>query len=251
MNILVVEDKFNDMEYISSLLKEIAPDAKLFKAGDTKSALKHICQEKIDIAFIDVELPDESGFAFASKLREMKEYRLLNIVFVTGTNENPLKAHREYHCYDYIKKPYTKNIFKKIVTPLIEGINSCEAECDEITDTKSRIVFLKAGQEMYIVKTDDIFFAEITGREVTVHCTDKVIEGIRMKFEDFVRYINLDSFVRCHKSFAVNTEKIQEIISINYRLWEVGFGEAYQGDKKCLMSKVYRENVEKCLLQRI
>lgn len=250
MNILVVEDRYNDMEYICGLLKEIAPEAKLLKAGDAKTALGFVCDESIDLAFIDVELPDESGFAFASKLREMKEYQLLNIVFVTGTNENPLKAHREYHCYDFIKKPYTKSVFRKIVEPLIEGLDM-NSNSGEESDNKSKIVFLKAGQEMHIVKADDIVFAEISGRDVTVYCTEKVISGIRMKFEDFIKHVNVDTFVRCHKSYAVNTAKIVEIVDVNYRLWDIGFGDNYQGSKKCMTSKVYRENVERCLFQRI
>lgn len=248
MNILVVEDQFRDMEYICGILEELAPEAEITKAGDTASALMRLCSKPVDVAFIDIDLPDENGFRFASKLREMEEYRLLHIVFVTGTANNPLKAHREYHCYDYITKPYTKKAFAKIITPLLEGISKSNISRKKREPEESRIVFLKAGNEMHIVKAEDILFAEITGREISVILPYKTICGVRMKFEDFISHINSADFVRCHKSYAVSTSKIKSIITINYRLSEVNFGEIYSGDRKCLISKGYRDNVEKCLI---
>lgn len=103
LNVLIVEDNYDDMEYLCILLQQIRPETTLYKTGKAAKAPDIICRESIDLILLDVELPDMDGFSLAGRIRSMEGYELTPMVFVTASGADPLSAHKKYHCYDYIK----------------------------------------------------------------------------------------------------------------------------------------------------
>lgn len=244
LHILVVEDNYDDMEYVCTILKELEPEPTLYKAGKATKALDIVCTNPIDLALLDIELPDMSGFSLANRIRNMDEYGLLPLVFITGTDANPLAAHKRYHCYDYIRKPFTAKTFRKILEPLIKGLVRKKQNREESSEKREKVVLLETKEEMFVVKYRDILFAEISGRTITVHMRDRKISGIRMKLEDFIRYVASPDFQRCHKSYAVNVSAIDGLEKIDYRSWSISFQDDRRAEQdKCMVSRTYRDVV--------
>lgn len=151
-----------------------------------------------------------------------------------------------------------KKFFKKIISPLLEGINQQKETSSHTDRKKEKVILLETKEEMNIVKFDDILFAEINGRVITVFLTgNRSITGIRMRFEDFIRYVNSSDFIRCHKSYAVNVRKIETIRKIDYRSADIIFkddaadGEVpAAGKAKCIISKTYHDEVLEAVQSR-
>lgn len=241
-NILVVEDNYDDMEYVCALLQELKPQPVIYKTGKAAKALEMICASEIDLVLLDVELPDMNGFSLASRIRSMDKCSLLPLVFITGTDASPLTAHKRYHCYDYIKKPFTSKIFRQVIEPLIKGLLYQKQAGSDPVEKREKAVLLETRNEIFIVKYQDIFFAEISGRIITVHTRNKKIDGIKMKLEDFIQYMDAPDFLRCHKSYAVNVSAIEQLQKIDYRTWSVSFkDDLRETQEKCMVSKTYQD----------
>lgn len=250
-NILVVEDNYDDMEYICGMLKTLTPEPVIFKTGKAIKALDMICAKPIDLVLLDVELPDMNGFSLASRVRNMEEHALLPLVFITGTDASPLAAHKRYHCYDYIKKPFAAKTFRQIIEPLIQGLLRQKQTGQAPEQKREKAVLLETKEEIFIVKYQDIFFAEISGRTITVHTRDKKINGIKMRLEDFIQHMDAPDFLRCHKSYAVNTSTIDKMEKIDYRSWSIVFkDDQREKQDKCLVSKTYRDPILRIITNR-
>ncbi|WP_229775528.1 response regulator [Anaerosalibacter bizertensis] len=55
---------------------------------------------------LDIQLKDYSGFELAKEIRNIDNYKLTPIIFVTAIPTRELMAFKEIHCYDYIVKPF-------------------------------------------------------------------------------------------------------------------------------------------------
>lgn len=169
---------------------------------------------------------------------------MLPIVFITGTDANPLMAHRKYHCYDYIKKPFVRSTFNQVMEPLLKGLEKQKNRQAKSAPKKEKVVFLETKEEVFIVKYDEILFAEISGRTITVYLADRKVSGVRMKFDAFIKTVDSPDFLRCHKSYAVNIRNIDRIKKIDYRSWDVVFkGENQENRTKCMLSKTYKDHI--------
>ena len=69
-----------------------------------------------------------------------------------------------------------------------------------------------------------------------------------MKLTDFVGYVNSDSFLRCHRSYAVNADKISSLIQVSRRSWDIRFRDS--SDLKCQLSLTYHDIIEAYLRKK-
>lgn len=245
LEVLIVEDNYDDMEYISSLLQEIEPTLILHKTGNATKALEITYEKSFDLFLLDVELPDMDGFSLAGRIRDMEGHGLTPIVFVTASDADPLSAHKNYHCYDYIKKPFLQKDFNEIIGSLLTGIYQQKKSKQAQVQKKEKVILLETRNEMHLIKFDDILFAETNNRIITIYLTkNRSVTGIRMRFEDFIQYINSPDFIRCHKSYAVNVQNIYKISKIDYRSSDILFKDTdFSIEKRCIMSRTYQNDI--------
>lgn len=60
-----------------------------------------------DISLDNENLEDTKGFTLANYIRCIEQYKKTPLLFLTAIPDKCLEALSNYHCYDYIKKPYT------------------------------------------------------------------------------------------------------------------------------------------------
>jgi two-component SAPR family response regulator len=99
---IVVDDEttaLNRFERIASQDQRIGIDGKFLYAEDAVAFIK---KHPIDIAFLDIEMPEISGLELAEKLMEIDPY--IRVVFVTAYNQYALDAFRA-HAIGYLLKP--------------------------------------------------------------------------------------------------------------------------------------------------
>lgn len=234
VNILIVEDSNHDMDLYK---KAIIPqaDVNLFYSKSAEEALHVMRDNKIDIFFLDIELPGMSGFELAGKIRAVPAYSLTYIVFITGYSQNQLDAFKEFHCYDYIVKPFTAEEFASKLNTLIGQVAVVKKKTE-----RTKLATISALDGDYLVRSDDICFAESQRNSCTLHMTDKTqhFKGITLK--ELIQNVNEEYFLRCHKSYAVNVKKIFCIREVNYRLWSVSF---HDSDQTIDLSKSFYQGV--------
>lgn len=237
ITILMVEDSWQDRKIYSETLLGLS-QLELLYAETAEQALELLRENKIDLFFLDVELPGMDGFTLAEKIRNMTAYELTPILFITGYSKNPLDAFRQFHCYDFIVKPFSVDEFKEKVSELIEKLHRKQERNGTIL---RKLAAFETEWETAFLPIDEILFAQVRGRHCEIQTKKRILPLTGMTLQDVIEEVDDPFFVRCHKSFAVNVREIASIRKLNYRLYEISFD---QSERKIDMSKFFHGSVE-------
>ena len=109
MNILAVDDEYFSLELLKSALGEVAAGANLHPCQDVRSALQVARETRIDVAFLDIHMPEMTGVELAVELKNLNPK--VNIIFVTGYSEY-MKEGIDLRMSGYVMKPVTPEAVK-------------------------------------------------------------------------------------------------------------------------------------------
>lgn len=109
MNILAVDDEYFALELIKHALETVAGNSTLYFSRDVKSAIEIATQNKIDVAFLDIHMPEKNGIELARELKLINPK--INIIFATGFSEH-MKEGIDLRISGYILKPVTEEAVK-------------------------------------------------------------------------------------------------------------------------------------------
>src|ERR1700735_4248135 len=119
-------------------------------------ALEYLDREKVDLLFLDVEMPGANGFELLDRLT----YSPM-IILTTSKTEYAFNAF-QYHVNDYLKKPFTYKRFLEAIDKLqqqsAETVPALQNPASSQTDTE--FLFIKADDKLIKVRKDDILFLE-------------------------------------------------------------------------------------------
>jgi DNA-binding response OmpR family regulator len=106
LNVLVVEDDPDSRTAICAILETLGYDALDFPTA--KSALAGIINKKIDVALLDIMMPEMNGYELLQELRKIPEYADLPVIMITAkdTDSEILEGYQVGADY-YITKPFT------------------------------------------------------------------------------------------------------------------------------------------------
>lgn len=243
VTILIVEDNPQDR---ASYIKALEPqeDLHILQAPDGESALGLLTAYPIDLFLLDVELPGMNGFALASLLRSMPKYELATILFITGYSKNPLDAFREFHCYDFIVKPFSMDEFSRKIQELVQKLRRQDKE----PDFRQKMALLSTVHGDILVPVQDILFAEVNQNHYTLQMRDIQFPLVKTSLADIIESVDDPYFMQCHKSFAVNVTAIKAIRKIHYRLYEI---QLFGSNRIIDMTSHYYKRVSEALKEYI
>ena len=111
--ILVVDDSFIMRNIVKNVFSELNIPSQFLEAGDGKKAYELLEQNKVDLVFLDWNMPEMDGIEFLKKVRAIPDYEELPIVMVTS---EAAKYHvveaLQAGATDYIIKPVNAKAFK-------------------------------------------------------------------------------------------------------------------------------------------
>lgn len=132
MRILLVDDEELQLLRLESEVKKVLPDATgIFSYRNPLEALKDFKNKKIDIAFLDIEMPGINGINLAKELKKINP--LINIVFVTAYNDYAVEAYK-LHASGYLTKPVQAEKIKEEIDALrypveLRGQKKIQVKC--------------------------------------------------------------------------------------------------------------------------
>ena len=119
MNIIAVDDEYLQLIDLEFAIREAAPEASVLCFESPLAAAEFGSENHIDIAYLDVNMPELNGIDLAKKLKETNPG--INIVFATGYNEYAIDAFA-IKASDYLTKPIkaecVANSLKHLRTPV-------------------------------------------------------------------------------------------------------------------------------------
>ncbi|MCI1930391.1 MAG: LytTR family DNA-binding domain-containing protein [Clostridia bacterium] len=193
MNCIIVDDEIPACEELKYFINKYSNIEIMGIYNSSLSALEYLTKNQVDVVFLDINMPKLNGLELAGLLKDTK------VVFVTAYREYGADAF-DLNAFDYLVKPYSK---ERVV-----------ATFNRLRDKhKNKITKLSIYYEDKIIVIDvcNIVYIEANQRDVNIYTEEKKytmnekISKIQEKLPEL--------FVRCHRRFIVNTDKIVEIDS--------------------------------------
>lgn len=211
--IIIDDEKFARVELRAILETHFKDDFQILgEANAVPEAVRLIHATKPDLIFIDIQMPEYSGFELLSFFDTSQIF--FHIVFVTAHNEFALKAF-EISAVDYLLKPVHKEQIQRVldkldkVAPreiLYKNLN------ENLLNPKDPKIRLQSADNIFIVKFDQIQYLEAQGsyKRFTLTDTSEIIisRGL-VDFEFIERY---DSFFKTLRSYIVNLNAVKRIL---------------------------------------
>lgn len=185
-------------------------------------ALDYIRRKKIDLIFLDINMPDLSGIQF---LKTLKKPPL--VVFTTAYSEYALESY-DYDAVDYLLKPIEFERFVKAANKAGEMLRVKSKDMSILSGERDYL-FIKSGTNFYKVKTKDIYYIKGTGNYVTFVLDQKEILSL-MTMSKALESLPEELFVRVHKSYIVNSLHVDLIENeeVRIRSERIPIGESYR-----------------------
>ena len=120
MKILLVDDEELQLIRLEGACKSVLPNATFLSFTNPVKALEEASKNKIDLAFLDIEMPEINGIQLAKKLKAISPKT--KIVFVTAFNDYALEAYK-LHASGYITKPVSEDQIKEEIDELNKTID--------------------------------------------------------------------------------------------------------------------------------
>lgn len=110
MTIIAVDDERPSLDRITGLISRIKPDSRCYSFDNALSALAKAREEEIDVAFLDINMPELTGIDLGKYLLELNPYT--NIIYLTEHKEFAFEA-MQLHASGYIYKPEVEKRLEK------------------------------------------------------------------------------------------------------------------------------------------
>lgn len=187
-------------------------------AMEARSKLK---EEKIDLIFLDIQMPQLSGMQLLHSLHVSPA-----VIFTTAYREYAPEAF-DLNAIDYLIKPVSPERFLKAIDKYYErfSVAGKNFNVKELGDT----IFIRADRLQHKVSKVDILYIESLDNYVKVILKDRAIIT-RETITSLEKKLSPPEFVRIHRSFIVNSKNVQALSleSISIANKELPFGRAFK-----------------------
>ena len=206
MNCIIIDDEEMARAIMGKMIESTSQLNVLQEFSNAINAIKYLNQNEVDLIFLDIHMPDFTGFDFIQTIKNPPK-----IILVTSDKNFAIETF-EYECIiDYLVKPITEDRFQKAIqkantTPSSEkkninkGIN--EDNINEFyINIDRRFIKIEFALVNIVEAKGDYIHIKTENKNYVVHSTLKKIEDKLPK----------DLFLKVHRSFIINTKKIIDI----------------------------------------
>lgn len=217
--IILDDDEIDLLTVISHVKKN--PSLQLLGAFySAEEALKFIEKNKIDVLFLDIEMPEINGLEFRKKVMEIPV-----CIYITSYPEHAAESF-ELDTLDYIVKPLKSDRFSITVQKIEDYLElKYKAQLFE-NSIGGDTIFIKEGHEQTKIKLHDILYLEAL-KDYTKIVTSQKKHCVLKSIGNLLKENYFQSFIRVHKSYAVQKQYISkknstEIVLNNGQIIPIG-----------------------------
>lgn len=210
---IIIDDELMARELLKGMLHTFCPQIEVVDLCENlPSGVKSIHKHKPNLVFLDIEMPGYSGLDLLDFFNE--EEVNFSVIFVTAYNQYAIQAFK-LSAVDYLLKPIESDDLTTAVQ-LFEKHQKAQNNFQILKDNLNsniKKIALNTSNSIQFVNLDDILFFKADGSYTHVFLKENknILTSKNLKyFEDTL--IQNSNFVRCHKSFIVNTNYISEYV---------------------------------------
>ncbi len=188
--------------------------------ASAQEAMPWLNKHQVDLLFLDIEMPGISGIDLLRVLAHKPE-----VIIVSSKPDYAIDAF-EFSVADYLLKPV------KDYSRFLHAVNKVAARLSKTNTDTDNHLFVKVDSLLQKLSVEDVLWIEAFGDYVKIQTIEK-IHTVYSTLKKLEERLPTDKFLRVHRSFIVNLEKISNIDSTNLEI-----------DKKIIpISENYKEQL--------
>lgn len=200
---IIIDDERLAREEVKRALKKHSEFVIVGEANNVDSAVTLIDKEEPDIIFLDIHMPEKSGFDLLEELTTVPE-----VVFTTAYDQYAVKAF-ELNALDYLVKPLREERFAKTIEKVKQELNEKEKDTAGILPMNHKI-FIKDGEHCHFIPLAEIHFIESLDNYARLYFGDQKAM-IKRSLNLLEKKLDSTVFFRTNRSQIINTHYIKEI----------------------------------------
>lgn len=214
---IAIDDEPLALQLVSGYIEK-TPFLELLGVFDNPiDAMEFLESNQADLIFLDIQMPDLTGIEFARVLKNSPK-----IIFTTAYGEYALEGFK-LDAVDYLLKPFSYEEFIKAAEKAKKLIGYEKKGQAEEVSTNSNFLFLKSEYKIRRINFNDILYIEGLKDYIKVYLQHKPKPILSLNsLKSLQQKLPETKFMRVHRSYIVNLEKIDTI-----ERSRVVFGEVY------------------------
>lgn len=201
MKCIIIDDEKIARAALKKLCEKVDFLEPVAEFNNPLEAIDFLNREEVDLVFLDIHMPDFSGFDFLSSVKNVPE------VIITTSDKNFGVQAFEHDVSDYILKPVSTPRFIKAVNKVRDKRISTKKNKP---DSKEKHIFINVNSRLVRLNYDEILFMEARGDYVQIQ-TPKKKHLVHATMKRFAEKLPPNHFVQVHRSYIININKIIDI----------------------------------------
>jgi len=228
---IIVDDEPLAIEILESYVAKVEQLQLVSTFRNAVSAFTFLQQHSIDLIFLDIQMPKLSGIDFLKTLKNPPR-----VIFTTAFRDYALQGF-ELEIVDYLLKPIPFDRFLKAVAKVLHqpATNSTGSKPDVVPDN---YVYFKVDKKMIKTKMADVLYIESIKDYVKVKTPEREIVT-QQKISYLEESLPREQFLRIHRSFIVNLEKIDAYSATDVEIGKLSIpiGRNYKNDVMKILAR--------------
>lgn len=207
MNCIIIDDEQMARAIIVQMIVSQTELNIVQEFANAMQAIKYLNQNPVDLIFLDIHMPDFTGFDFIQTIKNPPK-----VILVTADKNFAIDAF-EYDCVvDYLVKPITKERFQKA----IQKASSTQITVSQtpqnkvVAETTLNEFYINIDRRLIKIDFNSVIIVEAKGDYIHIKTDAKnyIVHSTLKKVEDKLpKHI----FLKVHRSYIININKIIDI----------------------------------------
>ena len=210
---IIVDDEPIAREILENHLQKIDAITIVASCKNAMEAFNSINSNKIDLIFLDINMPEISGLSFAKSINKN-----IKIIFTTAYREYAVDGF-DLKAVDYLLKPISfERLLQAVNKYLNENLTIITESNNDLINHKSNFIFVRSDRKMIKINFSEVSYIESFGDYLKIHLHGKTIVT-RETITSIEAKLPKNDFLRIHRSFIVSINKIDsftnEFVEVN------------------------------------
>jgi len=209
--VLIIDDEKRIRDFVKRMIDSFNLDVEVFTDGENvETGIESINLIQPDIVFLDIQMPDGTGFDLLNRVKDKK----FELIFITAFQEYAIMAIK-FSALDYILKPIDEEELKTALQNAIDTVDfkkedsQFEALTHNLQTNQKRKLVLKTQESVHVVDLSEIIRCEADKNYTFFYLNNGKKILVSRTLKDFETLLSNHGFFRVQQSHLINLEYIE------------------------------------------
>ena len=228
---IIVDDEPLAVELLESYVAKTPYLNLIGSYTNTVNAIHDLRENRIDVIYLDIQMPNLSGLEFAKIIPSTTK-----VILTTAFPQYAIEGYK-VNAIDYLLKPISYEEFVRSTDKVMEWATQVHRQDSNLND---RTIYVKTDYKLQQLSLDDILYVENYKDYVHFHMRNGERMSTKISMRRLEEFLPSPEFMRVHRSFVVRMPEARTIERGN-----IVFGDLYVP-----ITDKYMEEVQRYLDQR-